>query len=149
MDTILNLRRKWFTDKSTIGELYFGLDKFCYSLEDSVRFKKIQNVTAIPSGRYEVVITFSNRFLNLMPLLLNVPGFDGIRIHSGNTDADTDGCILVGKTRFDDQPDVIFESRAAFSDLMEKLTEAIKQGKVFIEITGSRNMGDVNVSVVA
>jgi len=73
----------------------------CFTLEDEVRlgdiFKvKVQDKTAIPVGRYEVILNMSNRFKMYMPLLLNVPNFSGIRIHSGNTKEHTEGCVLVG-----------------------------------------------------
>lgn len=60
---------------------------------------KVYGQTAIPTGEYQITITYSNRFKKLMPLLNNVPGFAGIRIHTGNTDKDSDGCILVGKNK--------------------------------------------------
>ena len=96
---ILELKRKIFTDDSTIGELSIDGKFVCYTLEDKVRDVKIKNVTAIPYGKYELAITFSNRFQQYMPLLLNVPGFEGVRIHSGNKSADTEGCILVGSSK--------------------------------------------------
>ena len=67
-----------------------------------------------------------------MPHLLNVPEFDGIRIHGGNTDKDTNGCILVGRIQVNS--DFIGESRIAFSDLYSKLEEANKHGKIWINI---------------
>jgi hypothetical protein len=80
----------------TIGKMYIdGIDT-CYTLEDVVREEKIYGETAIPTGTYKVIINFSNRFQQLMPLLLDVPEFEGVRIHPGNTDKDTHGCILVG-----------------------------------------------------
>lgn len=81
-----------------IGRLYVDGKYFCDTLEDCIRSgKKIAHVTAIPRGSYEIQWTYSNRFKRFMPLLCNVPNFSGIRIHAGNTSADTDGCILVGK----------------------------------------------------
>src|SRR5947207_1159331 len=125
----LLLKRKWLTDQSTSGELYVDGAFECYTLEDEVRGVKIPGETAIPSGRYEVAVNFSNRFQKLMPLLLNVPNFEGIRIHSGNTEDDTDGCILVGKTR---ETNFVGNSRSAFSALFAKIKDAITSEKVFI-----------------
>lgn len=116
------LRRRWYTDRSTIGALSFG-DFACFTLEDRVRAPgvKIQDRTAIPAGRYRVVVNFSQRFQRRMPLLLDVPMFSGIRIHSGNTAADTRGCILVGEWR---APDWVGESRHAFLRLFPLLDAA-------------------------
>jgi hypothetical protein len=138
---VLTVARTWFSDNSTIGEMYVGLEKICYTLEDTVRDNgvKIYGKTAIPTGRYEVVMNYSNRFQRFLPLLLNVPDFEGVRIHTGNRPEDTEGCILVGKTKNDDQPNYIFESRAAFNDLMAKIEPSFKTTKIYLEITGSRN----------
>lgn len=92
----LELKRIFKGDTYTIGKLYIDGKYFCDTLEDAIRPFKIKNITAIPEGTYKVKITYSNRFKRLMLILLNVPNFEGIRIHSGNTDADTSGCILVG-----------------------------------------------------
>jgi hypothetical protein len=128
----LDLIRKEFTAISTIGDLLIDGKFYCYTLEDMYREKKIKGVTAIPYGRYEVIINFSNRFKKPMPLLLNVKGFDGIRIHSLNTSDQTEGCIGVGFTK---SKDFIGNSRSAFNQFMPKLRTGLKQGKVFIEIT--------------
>jgi Steigviridae/Suoliviridae L,D-carboxypeptidase/transpeptidase len=102
--------RRWPSALSVIGELWLdgspavsgewhrSLGSFCYTLEDTVRPPgvKIQNRTAIPAGKYALTVDFSVRFKNMMPHILDVPMFTGIRIHSGNTDANTEGCILVG-----------------------------------------------------
>jgi hypothetical protein len=140
MDTILTLKRQWYTDKSTIGELFIGFDRECFTLEDTVRAVKVQGETAIPAGRYEVIINYSNRFQKYLPMLLDVPGFEGIRIHSGNDPADTHGCILVGKGRPEDQENIITDSRAALKDLMFKLDARSKTGKIFIEIIGGKKI---------
>lgn len=114
----LLLKRLHKTSNSTIGELYVNGVFECYTLEDVERVVKIKNETAIPKGKYKVVITYSNRFKRDLPLLLNVPNFEGVRIHSGNTNHDTEGCILVGLTR---SKDFIGNSRKAFAKLFDKL----------------------------
>ena len=127
----IKLIRKTFTEFSTIGEMLIDDEHFCYTLEDAIREVKIKGQTAIPCGTYEIITNYSNRFKKVMPLLLNVQGFEGIRIHSGNTDKDTDGCILVG---FEKGIDRIFKSRLAFMAFMQLLKKGLKQGKVRIEI---------------
>jgi len=114
----LTLKRLTRTNLSTIGELYIDGKFECYTLEDVERDIKIKCETAIKKGTYKVILSMSNRFKKVMPLLLNVPEFEGIRIHSGNTNHDTEGCILVGKTR---STDFIGGSRTAFASLMGKL----------------------------
>jgi len=93
----------------------------CYTLEDVERTVKIKNETAIPKGTYKVIINESNRFKRLLPLLLNVPNFEGVRIHSGNSNHDTEGCILVGQTI---QANYIGQSRKAFDKLLKKMQGA-------------------------
>jgi len=81
----IDLVRHVFTPRSTIGSLYVDGKFECYTLEDVVRLgEKVYGETAIPEGTYEVQITFSNRFKRDLPLLLKVPGFEGVRIHPGN-----------------------------------------------------------------
>jgi hypothetical protein len=117
----LHLKRLHRTDKSTIGELTIDGKFECYTLEDIERDVKIKSETAIPKGTYKVIINQSNRFKRLMPLLLNVPNFEGVRIHAGNTNHDTEGCILVGRTR---GIDFIGQSRKAYDSLFKKMQEA-------------------------
>ena len=131
----LLLMRKEFTTESTIGELFVNGVFECYTLEDMVRPVKIAGLTAISSGQYEVVVTYSERFKRLLPLLLNVPQFDGIRIHVGNKAKDTHGCILVGKVK---RKNAIESSRVAFEALFEKIVAASKKEKIFIEIINDR-----------
>jgi len=119
----LTIKRFWFTDKSTIGCLYIDDIFELYTLEDVVREVKIQDETAIPEGRYKVIINWSNRFKRVLPLLLNVPNFEGIRIHTGNLPKDTSGCILVGKER---GIDCLSSSRMAFNEFFPKLQKALK-----------------------
>jgi len=114
----LEVKRTTFTDKSTIGELYIDGEFFCYTLEDVVREEKISGETAIPAGTYKVSITFSPHFQRYLPLLLDVPNFEGVRIHPGNKASDTEGCLLVGSTK---SKDFIGNSRTTFELLYEKL----------------------------
>lgn len=123
--------RETFTEDSTIGKMYINDVYHCYTLEDKVREVKVQNVTAIPKGRYEVIINFSNRFQQQMPLLLNVPNFEGVRIHWGNYSKDTEGCILVGSTK---AVNMVGNSRAQYAKLMASLKKASKGEKIFITI---------------
>ena len=127
----LRVKRLEFSDDSTIGELSVDGQFECYTLEDKVRPVKIMGKTAIPAGRYEVVINFSQRFQKPLPLLLNVPNFEGVRIHPGNVSANTEGCILVGDTK---GVDFIGNSRLAFNPLFQKMKAAAKTQKIFIEI---------------
>ncbi len=107
----------------TIGALYVDDDFECWTCEDTVREPgmKVHGQTAIPYGSYRVDITQSNRFKRPLPLLLNVPNFQGIRIHPGNTAADTEGCILPGADRLAKS---VGQSRVAFSSLYAKILDA-------------------------
>ena len=96
----LELIRHAFKPTYTIGKLYIDGKYFCDTLEDVVRKgPKVMHETAIPAGTYEVILNMSPRFKKVLPRLLNVPGFDGILIHAGNTSKDTSGCILVGQNK--------------------------------------------------
>ena len=117
----LTIKRDTYTQKSTIGNLEVDGTYQCHTLEDRVRDHKVYGKTAVPAGRYQVKITYSPRFAKKLPLLMDVPGYEGIRIHPGNTDDDTEGCILPGTTR---GPDMVGSSQKAFNDLMAKLIEA-------------------------
>lgn len=117
----ITVKRLHKTDTSTIGELLIDGIFECYTLEDIERPVKIKSETAIPKGTYKVIINQSNRFKRLMPLVLNVPNFEGIRIHSGNTNHDTEGCILVGRTR---SANYIGQSRKAYEKLFKKMQAA-------------------------
>jgi len=110
----LLLKRIAYRPTYTIGKLYIDGEYFCDTLEDPPREVKIMNETAIPKGLYKVIINFSQRFQRMMPLLLDVPGFTGIRIHAGNTAQNTSGCLLVGKNKIVGQ---LVESRNVFDAL--------------------------------
>lgn len=118
---ILLLKRSKSTEHSTSGVLTVNSAFECYTLEDVVRAEKIPGETAIPAGKYRIVITYSNRFKRDLPLLVDVPGFEGVRIHPGNTDQDTEGCILVGTSQ---GPDRVNQSQLAFTHLWGQLLQA-------------------------
>src|SRR5262245_45215773 len=96
----LQLTRFAYTRFWTLGQLYANSDFLCFALEDPDRLQfslpKLATRTAIPAGRYQVLMTMSHRFGRIMPQLVDVPGFSGIRIHPGNTAQNTEGCILLG-----------------------------------------------------
>ena len=108
---------------ATPGDLYVDDKWFCYTLEDAIRppWRKEAGKTAIPMGWYRIEISYSPRFQVRMPLLVDVPGFSGIRIHPGNGIADTDGCLLVGTHRGVNQ---ITGSRAAYDRLFQAIVAA-------------------------
>ena len=95
----LKLTRLYLKLDYTIGKLYIDGSYLCDTLEDEVRPPgiKIYGKTAIPDGTYKVEMTESPKFNRVMPILINVPNFEGVRIHPGNSATDTEGCILVGK----------------------------------------------------
>lgn len=139
----LTLNRKWYTRESTIGELLIDGVYFSFTLEDVCRDinrdgklngpgeEKVQGLTCIPAGRYQVIIDRSNRFKRDMPLIVNVPGFAGIRIHNGNTSKDTDGCILLGSSR---AVNFIGHSVVTFDRFFVKLKAILTKHKVYLTI---------------
>jgi hypothetical protein len=134
----LVLERTKLLGDCTIGRLSIDGDEFCYTLEDKFRQRedvdvkewKVAGSTAIPTGIYKLVLDYSNRFKCIMPHVLDVPGFDGIRIHTGNDADDTEGCIIVGQTYIGGN--VVFRSQLAFDDLMSRLRDA--SGNITLEI---------------
>lgn len=141
----IKIDRAWKRDGYTISRLYVNDELFgCNTLEDTdrglrqdmnlseIKSKKVYGETAIPCGRYECVYTYSNRFKKMLPLLLNVPGFEGIRIHSGNSAKDTLGCILVGKN---DKKGLVSNSRFWTDKLIQTMKVAWdRKEKVTIKI---------------
>lgn len=141
----ITLTRAIFNATCTIGKLKIPSAEFeCYVLEDFDRDlyqqtplhdivrAKVFGATCIPYGTYEVAITWSNRFKRLMPQIMEVPGFSGIRIHSGNTAEDTEGCLLPG-TEF--KEDSVRFSRVAYANLFPIMQDACSKEKVFLTIS--------------
>lgn len=126
----LSLRRTAKRDSYTIGRLYIDGVYFCDTIEDKdrglsdsmseqeIRKRKVYGRTAIPTGTYSVSITYSPRFAKKLPLLENVKGFTGIRIHAGNTADDSSGCIIVGENK---RKGMVINSRATLEKLLAEL----------------------------
>lgn len=120
------VKRGKSTGASTVGEMFVNGGFRCFTLEDPVRKEKIYGETAIPAGTYSVIVTFSPHFKRELPLLLNVPNYEGVRIHPGNTAADTLGCILVGMSKGVDR---VNNSVAAFNPLYSDIYSAWLKGE--------------------
>lgn len=129
----LTLHRERSQPWGTPGRLSIDGEPECYSLEDVVRDgPKVVHETAIPAGRFRVVIDFSQRFGRMMPHILDVPGFEGVRLHSGNVAADTSGCVLVGLGRSEQG---LTRSREAMERLLAQLAPVLARGEqVWIEV---------------
>ena len=119
----------------TIGRLYINDEYYSDVLEDAdrglkddmdletIQALKKPNITAIPTGTYKVLITYSPRFKQRMPILMNVKGFDGIRIHSGNTHKDTSGCLLVGENK---EKGKVLNSKITYTKLFNIINDALE-----------------------
>ncbi len=134
----ITIKRTKYFDDCTIGEMSIDGVFFSYTLEDTDRkieelgcSVKVYGKTAIPKGKYLIAMTYSPRFKQYMPLLMNVPCFTGIRIHAGNVNMDTEGCILCG---FKNRDKMILESRKATSELYKILTKVEKKEKITVTI---------------
>jgi len=129
----LALTRVYCAESYTIGHLYVDGIYFCDTLEDKVRVGlKVKNETAIPKGTYEIIVNYSNRFKKNIPLLLSVPNFEGIRIHAGNSQNDTSGCILVGKNDIKGRVTASFDTFIILSKIIND--EFNQNHKITIEI---------------
>ncbi|QBC44474.1 hypothetical protein C1H71_13650 [Iodobacter fluviatilis] len=133
----LLLKRDFFTTESTTGVLSIDGVFQCFVLEDVDRKleaggAKIYGQTAIPRGIYPLTVTYSPRFKKPLPLLSGVKGFDGIRIHCGNSAADTEGCLLVGNARWLNK---VGGSRIAYDAIFTKIKAALdRKEAVTLEI---------------
>lgn len=129
------VKREYKKKDYTIGKMYINGEYFCDTLEDTDRcltmtmslaeIKEVKEYgrTAIPTGRYKVAYTYSPRFKKHLPLLLNVPAFEGVRIHSGNTHKDTEGCILLGENKAVGK---VLNSRKTMDEFLRILKPAIE-----------------------
>lgn len=147
----LKLIRKEFTEDSTIGELFVNGIFECFILEDKdrglkdtmsideINAHKVFGKTCIPYGGYKILVTKSERFSKLkgkpvyLPILLNVKGYEGVRIHVGNKPEDTEGCLLPCSKK---AKNMGLGSTLAFNQLNDKINNALKIGEsVTIKIT--------------
>lgn len=139
----LKLERKYFKDNYTIGNLYIDDQFFCNTLEDKNRDlnkngrfdngeMKVYGETCIPFGKYKVTINMSPKFGRELPRLIDVPSFEGVLIHRGNTAEDSAGCILVGENKVTGK---VLNSTPYEERLVKVIKEAITHGEeVTIEI---------------
>lgn len=144
-DLVLTCDRIFLDKKFTISRLMVDGKYLCDVLEDRVRNlpkecpytskgvackceEKVYGETAIPHGSYEIKLTYSNRFKKILPELLNVPHFQGIRIHTGNKAEDTEGCLIVG-TWDGLTINWVSSSKVAFDKLMEVLEKATEENR--------------------
>ena len=137
----LTLIRKWNKKDYCIGDLYIDGVWFCNVLEDTDRGLKdemtekeilklkVKGETAIPTGIYHVYLTYSPKYKKQMPLIDGVKGYSGIRIHSGNTSKDTEGCLIVGKNK---EVGKVLESRKTYNALFKQLVST--KERIIIDI---------------
>lgn len=137
----LYLKRKVFTKDYTAGQLFVEDKPVCFTIEDYCAAKpgewqskcKVFGKTAIPYGRYQVLVTFSSRFKRMLPGVFNVPDFEGIRIHNGSSELNTEGCVIVSYHKQADSDRLVSE-RIAMNDLTDMLTIAQKTQKIYLNI---------------
>lgn len=134
----ITLDRKYLTETYTIGKMFINGEYFCDTLEDKVRDKnkdgdlldegeeKIYGQTAIPYGRYRIILNYSPKFKRELPLLLNVPHFEAIRIHRGNDESHTEGCLLVGENKVKGK---VINSTKYEIELVNRIKEAISHNE--------------------
>ena len=141
----LKLTRFHFEPDFTLGKLTYD-NKSWFIIEDTdrdlkqndsldkIKSVKVHSCTAIPYGKYQVIINRSQRFKINLPLLLNVPNWEGVRMHVGNYSTDTEGCLLPGKG-YSIQNKMVTNSRVAFGEIYELIENALKRNEtVWINI---------------
>ena len=133
--------RNILTSEYTVGKLYIDEEYMCDTIEDRYRKikkkeDKVYGTTAIPCGHYPVLLDFSSKYSKMMPHILDVPFFEGIRIHPGNSDEDSLGCILVGEYMPGVAGGWVANSRKAYSKVFDKIKQASDKGeRIFITIS--------------
>lgn len=149
----LLLTRRWLSDTTTIGELSINGKVECFTLEDKYRpagEAKVPKKTAIPNGRYRVQRTYSPKFDRMLPLLWNVAlpdgrllvqnegkTFEGIRIHPGNKEPDTDGCVLPGKVRAIDRVEFSVAAFEVVDAQIAAAEDAHEQVWITVQLAGA------------
>lgn len=138
----LKLLRVTLGDTFTESKIYVDGVHECYTVEDKDRYleegvnEKVYGETAIPRGTYKVDITYSSRFKRKTIEIKDVPYFTGIRIHSGNSSKDSEGCPIVGSVNERDDDDWVGGSKIAEKALLAKVQAALDNGEdVTIEVT--------------
>jgi hypothetical protein len=118
--------RKWYSQISTIGVISVDGVKCGFTLEDVARAEgvKIPNHTAIPAGEYEVVNDYSERFKKIMPHILDVKNFEGVRIHKGNRTSDTTGCLICGLQK---GQDLVYNCDPTYDYIFHSIDQAMKR----------------------
>ena len=137
----LRIKRYIYNDSKTtggeannIGDFFIDGTFFCYSLEDQIRYsdKKVYGKTAIPDGRYKVILTMSNRFKRIMPLLLDVPNFSGVRLHGGNTAENSHGCPLIAFNT--DKVKIWGSAEKALTKKLQEFKNNTLEGEIWLTI---------------
>lgn len=142
----IRIDRKWKKPAYTISRVYVNGKYFgCNALEDTdrgllqtmplseIQRKKVKKETAIPRGYYDIAITYSPKYRKMMPLVVDVPGFSGIRLHSGNSNKDTEGCILFG---INDKVGWISQSTAWTRKVVAEIEKALSRKEKVTLIVG-------------
>lgn len=137
----IKVERRYYAETYTIGTMYVDGERFCDTLEDKVRDlakgQKVAGKTAIPAGTYRVIVNSSPKFGRDLPRLQDVPHFEGILIHRGNTHEDTAGCILVGENRVKGK---VLNSTPYETELTHRCKEAQGRGEdIRITVTEKRD----------
>ncbi len=139
----LKLKRTIHTGKTTTGELWLNGRFECWTLEApdrdlhqhlplvEITRRKLLMTTAIPTGQYEMTLNWSNRWKMYMPLVMDVPGFAGVRLYADHVAASTDGCILLGCSTGQNN---VYNSRMALRNLLAKLKGAERTEKMMLTI---------------
>lgn len=143
---VIRIDRQWKKAEYTISRVFINGNYYgCNALEDTDRGllqamqitelqrRKIKGKTAIPRGYYDVRITYSQKYKRMMPLVVDVPAFSGIRLHSGNSAKDTEGCILFGKN---DKVGWISDSRYWTNKIYNEIERALNRGEKVTLIVG-------------
>lgn len=142
----ITVDRKWKKDGYTISRLFIDGQRLCECLEDTdrglrqdmpleeIKKKKVYGETAIPTGRYAVIMSYSPKFRKTLPEVLDVPGYGGIRIHSGNTPKDTLGCLLPGRNL---EKGKVLHSAMYTKMVISRIEAATKKGEeVWLNVGG-------------